>query len=391
MTRHAILLVCSCITATALPVDLAGHWDLIDITQADGRRIRDYMNAMPACVKRVQLAFDNALAASGVRSRSFDLTSLHLPTLAQANGMYNLTRAALRVGKVNRDALQNCVANAQCDWLPKHIDAACAADEAHPPAAHFPTDIFTRDKLATWLVRGISATLLLDSPRRQLSTLDGVVESDEDDEGMFMWLETFFEAMLDFLASFGSGELVDPAEFLADFELSDVFEAFGRRLSWSSDSHMLNARSVNVNYREFLESIPSITSEQVRDAEAAIGRIQEDVTKFAVQVYMDLPPTQKMYALSMRRNDNAYKLLSFLKGTQLKRTIARMAALQPEEVSTLQAFASGEVQNSDATIKVVLQRFPQLSDAEKSALSHVMRATAPLLRGVSVALMWLAA
>ena len=186
--------------ASAAPVSTASRdalvWELLDLSHADVAVLRrDAFLGDATCEATVRARLREHGAPASVLAdleRSGRSLPGKPPPLRDVMALYRATLGALEVTPADAPRMVRCVRDAQCAWLVERVVRVCGDARAVAASAavgeRVATEVLTRDKLATWLARGVTSFLLAApgdveeaaTTRRALSLLDGGDAADDD-------------------------------------------------------------------------------------------------------------------------------------------------------------------------------------------------------------------
>ena len=367
------------IAAVHASYDVYRWWALADVPEADVR----------------------ALHAAGMDERCVDALRERLPmditkpldTLTDATAAYDAFTRAMEL--TDREGARRCVlGQGDCAWALAPVRRACGRA---PDAALFDR-VLAPPRAAWWALRALSAFFLPPPPRRRhLGLLDGDATPNQGavpavDASLSAYMAQATSALQALAASMQlpSPSLSATSPLMALQALLPTGK--GRRLGlWAAGGGGAPDATTLAKLRAFVRAVPTLrTDAQRAAAERALTGAQRALTKFATDVYLELPPDKKMLIAAIARKDEAalHKLLSYLKSTGIARSVrARLGFTGAEAVDAL-TYAAGDEAHFDSVAAAYAQRVTS-APAERAAVVELLRYSAPTTRALGVAVAWL--
>jgi len=318
--------------------------------------------------------------------------------LVDAVRLYNATQRLLGIDATQREAMVRCVAGGSCGWLRRPLEHLCG----RAPDEHLLERAFASPRLASWMLRGVTAFLLPAPPpasRRRTGMLDGDAPAERaaDPSGMLvsslMDVQSTLQALTASLAA-SSQPLLAPWKKSSE----PLFGAeAGRRLGlWNPQGIPSFTRTTGTEeVRAFVRTVPTLRSDSARSAaERGISAVEHAMTRFATKVYLELPMEQKVNAAAAMNKDVAavQRVLTFLKGTSLVRSIQSQMGLTEADARDALAYAAGDEALFPRVAAALRARLPaSLAEEERDALVAVLDAARPLARSLAMGVVWLRA
>ena len=359
-------------------------WALADVPEADVR----------------------ALHGAGLDERCVDALRKRLPgdltkpldTLTDATAAYDAFTRAMEL--TDREGARRCVlGQGDCTWALAPVRRACGRA---PDAALFDR-VLAPPRAAWWALRAFSAFFLPPPPvRRRLGLLDGDGRSSpSSNHGALPSMDAFMAQATSALQALAESMQLPPpssssttsSPFAALQALFPASKGHRRLGLWAPGGGGAPDATALTKLRAFVRAVPTLrTDAQRAAAERALTDAQRALTKFATDVYLELPPDKKMLVAAIARKDEAalHKLLAYLKATGLARSVRTRLGFTRAEAADALAYAGGDDARFDRVAAAYAQRVAS-APAERAAVVEMLRYSAPATRALGVAVAWLQA
>jgi hypothetical protein len=391
------------------------EYALLDLTTADSEALRPVADAMARCRPRMEAE----LKARGVPVEHLDDLRVDAAwtkslDFAQVQRIGRAFAAALRLTPDDALPLASCVRDgAACPFLFERAAEVCA-----DPALRLDADAFARTftarKLATWLLRAAAAFVLpaamadgeeRGKAGRQLGLLDG--NADASPPPPLLSVPTVARQAWD-VARGASGRVQEFATHWLPALVGGGTEgtrpqlpprttgAAGRALfDWSTPLATTglvgwHPELMNERMSAFLRTVPALRGREA-DAEAALKKLEEAASAFAMKVFAELPLDQKLkVARAAAHPEIAEELLLYLRHTALLRSVDHLLGLSEAERGALLDFAATGRDLDGAVRTVMAHALPTgLTPRERDAMAILLRESRPSLHAAGVLASWL--
>ena len=376
---------------------------LMDASTAEAYQLDDYLSERMACFDEL----NRELQALHVPSKYFMLGSqgahnqfMSMPSLSELKLVRNATLRVFHIGPSTRASIIGCVERGECGWVFAHLDTLCHRKGSDVDA--LARAVADGEKLLSGVVRAVSAFILPDAPpssppsqQRRATAESGVPWAIPPVSLLGLAPPTASSMSILGVDRSDASTMTARALGYAGDVVSSVAERVlsGRRLSlWNHPvAPSLPIRTGQFDLKDFFASLSAQHADfDAAAAESVVRRMETDALNYAMKAYAELPMDMKMVAMAAVTDQaSRFKIVQYLKSTRLLESGVRQFGASEEELRALRAYAAGDDARFDVVAEVFMRRIPRLDSAERTALSLMMRETAPVLRMNSAAISWL--